>query len=440
MLFVGKGFVVQLGDSQYPLRLLPFILTLPYCANIKKIPPSVAKAWIFMILCFCISIILLLTFPSNAWVAAPPYVTWDAIIFGNMSPVHPSITHSVVLMTIKFILFSFVYLYIYTQWKYEHYKKFLSKLSNISNIFIILAIIEVFIKNVLRLNNLWGEIDLAFWGDTTSTVHTGRLRGFLYESCLFNKESSIHAYSFFIVSLIKIANNILNDKTRKIDYYIILCYVLMFLSTSFTSVILILSFVAIYITYRWGVLRPNTMGVEKIIVAVTLLLSTSFSIVIGITEDDFILRRLFNLFENVGNYLTFDIDYGHINTYDDISTYIRTLSIMQTLKAFIERPLFGYSLFAIWCHGPTATLLASLGIVGFICWIRFYFWKISLKYMVQPQSIPFSIGIGIYFLLLFFCGGSGQLSPFSFFMPLVFIVCNCFIFAKNENKCNYNML
>jgi hypothetical protein len=293
----------------------------------------------------------------------------------------------------------------------------------------------------MQLNNLWGDLDLAFWGDTASTVHAGRLRGIFYESTLFQKEASTHTFSLFVVSLIKFANNVANGKSRKIDYTIILCYILMYLSTSFTSVILTLTFIIIYFVYRWGILRPETMRAEQIIISfigIGLFMFSSILFVFNSNEDSFILNRFFGFIDNVGNYFTFE-DYRNLNTTDDGSTFVRTLSIMQTLKTFLERPLFGYSLFALWCHGASVTFLASVGIIGVVFWFRFYYLGIPLKKMITPNHSCYLIGFCVIFFCLFFSGGLGALKVYSNFIPLVFIVCYCYIFSKNDNV-NYNLL
>lgn len=439
-IFIGKGFLFQIGGNQIPMLYLPFSIAVLFSLlKLRKIPLFILKSWLYMIGCFCMSIILLLIFPSNAMIAAPPDIRWDDIVFGTATPVHPMVTSSVVSMTIKFILFSFVYLYIYKKWSFNDYKKFLFKLSNISNVFLGLTIIEFLAKNVFGLNSTWGEYDFLFFGETPSTVYEGRLRGLFYESVLFNTESSIHAYSLFIVSLIKFANNAANDKKYKIDKSIILCYVMMYLSTSFSSALMTITFLSIYMVYRWGILRPDSMKIEMMVTVVIVLLSLSiFSIttILGTSKDDIIASRLLNMFDNIGDYFTFDANYGQYSTFEDGSAYIRTLSIMQTLKAFLERPVFGYAIYALWCHGQTASFLASIGIVGIICWIRFYFLRIPLKNIVRPILLPYWFGVGIYMMCLFFSSGNGALRPYSYFMPLVFINCNCFIFSKNDNSSN----
>ncbi|MBP5724833.1 MAG: hypothetical protein J6X18_14825, partial [Bacteroidales bacterium] len=162
------------------------------------------------------------------------------------------------------------------------------------------------------LNNTWGDLSLAFWGQTDSTIHAGRLRGVFYESCLFTKEASHYAYSLFIVSLIRFADNIVNNKQKIIDHWIVTCFALMFLSTSFASVNMLLSFVVIYLSYRWGVLRPNNMKLEISIVGtiVTMIVVLGAGVTImGGMEGNTIGDRLSNFYTNIGDFMTFEMAY-----------------------------------------------------------------------------------------------------------------------------------
>ncbi|MBR4326757.1 MAG: hypothetical protein IKP73_14655 [Bacteroidales bacterium] len=441
-IYVEKGFLYKIGTAEQSL-LTPslLILTTYSTLNLKKIPIPLQKKWLYLVGCYCVSFILLLLFPSDAWVATGGDITWDAIMFKNVAPAHPTVNK---MATLLFIMPTLVYLYIYINWKYIDYKKLLSKLSLISNYFIILGVIEFFTKNVLMLNDIWGDVSLAFWGDTSSTIHAGRLRGLFYESCLFTREASHYVYSLLCVAIIKLADNIMNNRNKIIDFWIVICLILMLLSTSFASLNMITAFFCIYFAYRWGVRHLTEKKAEILMTGtfvVMLLLVTSVSSILNIGEGSFIGDRLQNAFDNFGNYMTFDIANGNnIDTYGDGSTYIRTLSVFQTLKVFFDRPFFGYSLGTMFCHGSTPTFLAHVGVLGLICWLNFYLLKCPLKKSLMVCPIPYYIGVIVLLACNFFNSVATSISFYYFMMPLLFSITYCFIFQKNEGKRNNNLL
>lgn len=439
-IFFGKGFFVKIGETALALENLPFLILAAYSfAHFKfDMAKQIQQNMLTLLCCYCLSLLLLAIFPSDAWVATGN-VQWDDIVFEGATPLHPTITSYVIQTTIKFISCLFIYLFIYNCWKKDDYKKILDKLSHIANYFLILGIVEFVVKNLLRLNDTWGDLCRIIFGEAKNTVYAGRLRGFFYELNLFTREASHYAYSLFCVAVIKYADNIVNNRKKKVDNWILLCFVLMLLSTSFQSVSLILTFSFIFFSYRWGILRPSTMKAEMIVTGVLILFLSLSSFALSFSEDSFIGNRINIMIDNFDSYFTFDIAFNHIDTHGDGSTFIRLLSIMQTFKLFLERPFFGYSLGTLTCHGATAAFLSHVGVVGFICWLNYYMLKCPLFKKIAPRVLPFFIGMMSYLICNFFGGAVGT-SSFYLMMPLVFSVSFCFIYQKHENNHNNNLL
>lgn len=439
-IFFGKGFIIKIGESVLALENLPFLILAAYSiTNFKfDMAKQTQKNMLALLCCYCLSIILLVIFPSDAWVATGN-VQWDDIIFNGVKPLHPTINSYVIQTTIKFISCLFIYLFIYNYWKTSDYKKFISKLSHIANYFLILGLVEFAIKNYFGLNETWGDLCRAFFGDAKNTVYAGRLRGFFYESNLFTREASHYAYSLFCVAIIKFADNIVNNRNKKIDNWIFLCFVLMLLSTSFLSVSTITTFILVFISYRWGVLRPITMKAEMIVLGILILALFLSSFALSFSENNFIGNRLNILINNFSAYFTFDISFNNIGTDGDSSTFIRILSIMQTFKLFLERPFFGYSLGTLTSHGSAATFLSHIGVVGFVCWLNYYMLKNPLFKEIKPCILPFFVGMMSYLVCNFFGGATGT-SSFYLMMPLVFSISFCFIYQKHENLNSNNLL
>lgn len=423
-IFIGKGFLLQIGGTNIPLITLPWFMIVAYCLlNVRSISNKFKVQYLVFACCLCIPIVSLFMFPSKVWVAQSPFVTWDEILFEGAAPVHPMVTREVFVTTIKFVTYPLVLYYIYTRWQCKDYVRLLGKLSYVSNVFLAMGVIEFVVKNIFRMNTQWGDFDLFFWGDVESTVHAGRLRGIFYESCLFTREASHYAFTLFMVALIKFANNVCRNNDRKIDKSMISCFVLMFLSTAFSAVLMFSTFMAIYFVYKYGFERSSLL-VYILIILFIIIIAVPF-----ITAADIsIVNRINDLFDSFADYMSFDLNKSYQYSSDG-STQIRLISAFQTFRAFCERPLFGYSLGTLTSHSPTATFLGNVGIVGLILWMRLYFLNNPLKKMVNTLPGLYAIGIGIY-LFFNFWGGGIMLSAFGIFTPMIYAICLCLIFKK----------
>ena len=108
-IFIEKGFLYKSGETEQVLITLPLLILSAYSLfNLSKIPTQLQNKWICLIGCYCLSILLLLLFPSNVWAATGGGVTWDSIILQGIKPEHPTVNNTVISFTIKLILCSII--------------------------------------------------------------------------------------------------------------------------------------------------------------------------------------------------------------------------------------------------------------------------------------------------------------------------------------------
>ena len=425
-IFIGKGMLYKNGASEPALYYAPCMVIFGLCIihYRKEIPNNLKYSWILFIISCIVPIIILLIFPSNAWVAAYPYVSWDAIICGEESPIHPTVTSMVISTTARIIMFSFIFIYVYSHWQLKDYYWLIDRLAHIANLFIILGVIEFILKNILMQNALWGDLSLSFFGRTTSTVYAGRLRGGLYELTLFTKEAATFAYSLFVVLLIKMTDNVVKGK-KLFDKYMITAIGLLLLSTSFSSLYELTILIAIVLLYKYYVTHIKTIVFYSLLVGALMLFLINF------LSELPIFQRLFNIVDNYNYY--FSMDYmGRDRSMSDGSSFIRLTSVFQTLKAFAQRPLFGYSAGSVSCHGSTAAFFASVGLIGVFYWVRFHFFAMSLYKEIRPLCKPYFFCI-ILFILFHLFSGRG-IDPYYIISLLVFPTCFCLMFKKKTSQ------
>ena len=432
-LFVDIGFVAKIGETYIKYTgLIEFVLIIYCVLKIKKIDKRNNRKWRFLIFSYFVSILLLIVYPSSVFVT-PPGTHWDYFYSGEIGLVHPRFNMGVVTMTIKFVLYSMIVLYAYSVCALKDYVRILSKMSKIINVFIILGIVEFFFKNFGGGNELWGNMLKIMFGirDESMVAYYGRMRGGLYELNLFTTEASHYAYILFLVILLKFANNISINKKKKLDFPIIVSVVIALLSTSFSALLFLAGFAALYLVYRWGIIKPKSRKIEQI-VFIGLIIVFSSSALISITKqaetEGAILFRLTNLFNNWDDYMAIDqqIDFHG----EDPSSQVRLFSVLQSLNAFASRPLFGHSLSIISCHGAATMFLADVGIVGLILWIRFYFYGCPLVYDLLINKRAYIMGILIYILLNL--TNSINLRPFYELTSIAYVICCCFIFSMDK--------
>ncbi|MBO5631038.1 MAG: hypothetical protein J5965_18380, partial [Aeriscardovia sp.] len=362
--FLGIGYIIKIGKTALSFEGVIQYVIIAYCLfNIKHIPLKLKRGCLLLMGSFIIPILLLYLFPSNALVTTME-VSWDEVLFDGASLVHPAVTGFVLKSNVKVLLMTLVFVYIYINWSVKDYQKSLRIFSGIANIFLILGIIEFCVRNILGLNEEWGSLLEFFWGESDNTVYESLERGTAYGLNLFTKEPSHYVNTLLIICIAKLTNNVINGKSRIIDNPILIALLLMLLSTAFSAVYTSGVFLVIYFMYRWYIIKPKTMQYEKISVLVILLVViSSLTVLLGSYTDSYIVKRLLNLNENLGDMISTDWDYGF--SAGDKSAQIRMVSTIQTLiTLFTGRPVFGYSYNAIICHSAGVQLLAGIGLFG----------------------------------------------------------------------------
>lgn len=427
--FIEMGYVYSSGEKELTAsRLSENILILCSLFSIKDIPRILLKKWLVLVSCYLLPIVVLYFFPSSVLVSAGS-ATWDEILRGYELPAHPTITRVSLLWTARYIFLSLAIVCVYSKWSYKDYESFLGNFSRISCVYLIIGVYEFVAKNFLGLNKIWGDVLLELFGDTDSTVFEGRLRGYTYELNLFTKEASHYAYVLLLIAIIRMAYNAMRGKKNVIDIYIILSMVLMVLSTSFSSLLFIGGFVVLYLIYRWYIIRPQTMKFEKTLAVILVIILFFYqAVILNIGSEGFIGGRLAGLYENFDDIVTFD--WTSTSNMKDGSTLVRIMSVVQTLSAFLARPLCGYSIGTVMCHGATAIFLASVGLIGLFIWIKFYFLINPLRLKYVPQNRCFYIGILLYLLINLL--NSMQYRPFYELSIFLIAISLCYLFSERR--------
>ena len=432
-LFIEAGYAIKIGTEKYYFffTITDYFLA-GYClCMILRKHINISKKWLCLALSYIIPVIMLIVFPSNALIT--PYgVYLDEVLYGSEELVHPSFGIQTVKTSFIFLLYLTIPIYLYSQYGLNDYKKLLRKLSGIIKIFLALGLLEYFIKNVLDLNDMWGNMITFLFGTFDVSFTEGRLRGDSYELILFTRESSHYAYTIFLSSIVLFANNLINKRKNGFSFSLLICFLLLILSTSFSSLLFFIGFISLFLVYRWFIERPTSYRKEIFSTAILImLLFITLPVILSNMGDGFIGDRLSNLVINWRDFMAFDLT--RVVTLGDNSSQARIFSVMHALEAFSSRPLFGLTLGMVTCHGATASFLASVGIIGLYFWIKAYFYSCPLKQLLCPKPNLYLLSIMIYLLVNML--NSLGIRPFYNTTLLLVVFCFCFIFSTNDINC-----
>ena len=434
-LFLSKGYVFSIGERQIYYWVIPQTLIFVYCfIKFLENQFKLTGWWWILIFSYFIPLLLLMLFPSDILIASNAKISWDNILLYGEKPVHPSITSDVIGGTRIFVQSAFVLYFVYCKYKWEQYSRLIRKLSKLVNFFLFMGIIEFFVK-IGGYNEQWGALFEFLLGKSGASAFEGRIRGDLIELNLFAREASYWAYTLFYCVMIKFAINKLNGNENIVSISVFVCVFLMLVSTAFSALFYIFLIIIMLIVYRWIIIRPKSMLLEKVtLFTLLIMLPTTVYFFLSNYLDNTISFRIQYIVNNLEDLLLSDwksinIDVG---VYGASSTICRLISIIETFKAFLLRPVFGYGLNSMHCHGGTLLLFSGIGIFGVWRWMIFSYEKVPFKNYAKPVNKGYVMGIICY--LLANSINSQGLMPFSGISCFVFTICILILFSNKFGR------
>lgn len=379
--FIQIGYFIKIGTAEVSYRTLCELLLL--CTSILLICKTKINRFnfnfSFIFLSICIfGILHIIIQPSNI-LASNINISWDDYLSSGAQFERIHIVPYVFLEFFSMFIFVIVIMTIYSVYTYDELSDFLVGFCKWSKIMLFIGCIEVIIKYIFN-SNLYNYFCNFIFGVSSSTVTEINSRGTGIMLQGLTKEGSHYIYVLFIIILVIFAEY-KRKKDIKNIYWLFIAGAIGILSMSFSLLLFVIGI--LLIGYFYWIRQSNNIQikfVKKLLLITSIIIGIFLMIVIGsslisklsVSSDNFWSRRIVSLFEELN--LIYSGDWKYNTTPLEWSNRSRLLSVFETLKLVIYRPLFGFGTGAVTSHGSSSMLLAGVGILGTLCWFKVIFY------------------------------------------------------------------
>lgn len=343
----------------------------------KRISNKNDKILLFLstICCFsiCVGIIINILFPPDALIVTPNH-TWDSYYFGLVAEDKSSISMRSVLVFVRLGIFLIIMIAIIAVMD----KKALIRAARItisfSKIHICIGIVEFIVKNLTR-SNIVTSVAQFFFPSFGSAYTEILARGNLYALQGFTREPSHFAIAMFIF-IVTVLLLIKAGHGKKNDFlWIGIAAFVMMASQAFSSVLylgILVIFIYVFAIPFTGRQQNECKGLVSFnirLVFVISLIVACFCVLMSLSDfltGNYYLERLQNILVNIESLLNKD----YANLLGDAQGIPRMISIIESLNAFIERPLFGIGIGTVNPFSGIVSIMACCGIIGLLLWLN----------------------------------------------------------------------
>jgi len=374
-LFTNRGYFFESSFLNVEYWQAAIIFELLLLIAGRKIT-TVSKRMAAFFASLAISAISLMVLPAEQARVVGNAGAYELFMAGVQQYIHPEFTKLTVFFFALAVIQALVFDSIYREFNKEDMVKLVLNLAKLSKILLVIGVTEFLLKNLLQ-SNIYNDVMVMIFGKGSSSYTVLIQRGSLYMLTGLSREGSHYAYALSIVVVLLFAAA---KQTKQSRYYwwIIIAVMQMVLSGAFTLVVSVLMLVAFYCVFYVGCAEGNRRKFAKVFglgaaaVAIGFLGEILYNTILP--TDGYITKRLTSAFSTLEQIFTQDAGYyTNLATID--STTTRLYSIVDTLRNWFYRPLFGLGEGTTHCHGSAALAIAEIGLVGMVTYFCFYFGK-----------------------------------------------------------------
>lgn len=401
-----RGFFIKIGDKEYYSESI-FVFIICFVNTIYLLRYKIKKyllivSFIFFIN-FFIGIIFTYFVPLEVKVLnCSSFGGWDGYVIGKTNKEISSVNFlRSFLFFLQLYSFSTCCFIIKQKFTYEIYLNFFNIIKTFLKFYVLFILAECIFKNIFNCFEIIELFNLIL-GNGLNTFEGNEIRNGFYVLIGLSREPSHLAYTLF-VSLIIFAFGFKHFKSGNDLFYIVLTFLLLFLTGAFSSIIYSLLVIILLYTLQSNKLNSKNL-ILYLVFTVLLFIFAVIILIFFIPEniDDQFFSRINNII-NALEYIILDDWKFRISIK---SEYVRLISIFDNLRSFLERPIFGIGAGVELSHSGFISLLSNIGIIGITCWI-FLLLKSCISSNVKSSLfllillvIFANLFVGFYFTLL----------------------------------------
>lgn len=364
-----SGYFLLIGDREISYSDVALLITTVIAIFVifsrKQTRKSATLVAVTFVVITLLGMLLCTLIPPKTTIVS--YGTsWENLLYGLSAKTIPSITIQSYLMFFKLICFLLIAL---AAISIKPQKNTIMQMSTpalfLLRVHICYALIEIVTKNILRTNAVT-EIRNALFGVGSSTCTELLMRG--ASSAIYGMTKEPSHLSTVMCLFIIIC--ILLDVVKRERVWILLAMLVMLFSMSFSTLMYLACIGILYIAINRIRVSKRTLLFSALGVCAVV-----FIIWYVLSRNQYYLERVTGLVED----LSLIFSGGRVSQGGITSSFARMYSLTDTFMSFIHRPLLGIGIGTAYCHSGVVAILANIGIIGFIMWLRFLFCECSVK-------------------------------------------------------------
>lgn len=378
--YLELGYFISIGSSQISYRLVTELLLFvmsTYILTTNKISKGNFFKATLLIGVLIFGILNLVINPYDI-ATGNINVSWDDMLAYGAKFENIHFTFFVLGEFFQFLLYIVSILAICAVSTMDDLKLLILKFAFYTRGMLVIGIAELIIKFAFK-NNVYNMFCNMIFGIAVASKNTFEVRGSGVVLQGLTKEGSHYIYALFIAIIVLFAEHKLNNCS------LIWIYVAIALSVSamsFSALLFLFGIACLYCVFWIQNSNSGNVKVFKRALILMLLmslvgglffLSRNYLNYLSISSDNFWSRRIISVYEELG--LVFSGEWKNQSTSLEWSNRVRLLSVFETLKLMVYRPIFGHGIASVTSHGSTSMLLAGTGIVGTLLWLKFSFFQ-----------------------------------------------------------------
>lgn len=389
---IGAGYFFKLGSNEFSFSdVITGILVIISLIILIKVP--LEKKVFITIACLItviiIGVLFLIFIPYNGSIINSSG-SWDGYLYGLQNKVKVVFTSQAILMITRVMIFTVLLLVnesIFTKKDWNIVIKYVLYFSKFS---IIWGAFEWITKNMFN-TNIMNNISNTIFGIGGSTYTDLILRDDAYAIMGFSREPSGYAITLAYIAILIMFNVKINNDNI---LWLYASLALLFLSMSLSSIILgIMIIIISALVFEFEINWANVFKITLILIAI---LGVVIYILNQNSNDNYYMLRLKNSLKEFQLIIQ-----GRYKTGIITSEKVRIISIVDTFKVFLDRPLLGIGIGTANSHSSIISILSNIGIIGFFYWLKTIK---SIGQSISFNNFKFNITLTVFLLPFLFIG------------------------------------